>query len=58
MALKDLERLTGELGDLAILLKQETHPQARRVIIQRAHEIMTLIEKGETGVKSEKGVKE
>jgi len=46
VALKDLERLTGELEDLAILLKQETRSQARRVIMQRVHEIMILIEKG------------
>lgn len=46
MALKDLERLTGELEELAVLMRQETRPQARWVILQRVHEIMETIEKG------------
>ncbi len=46
MALKDLEQLTGELQKLAQLLRQETRPQARWVILKRVHEIMSLIERG------------
>ncbi len=43
MALKELERLTGELGELAVLLRAETRPQARRVIMERVQEIMRAI---------------
>lgn len=46
MALKELERLTGELEELALLLRQEARPQARMVIMQRVQEIMDMIEKG------------
>lgn len=46
MALKDLERLTGELEELAILLRRESRPQARWVIMQRVQEIMDMIGKG------------
>ncbi len=43
MALKDLERLTGELEELAVLLKAETRPLARRVIMERVQEIIAVI---------------
>lgn len=43
MALKDLERLTGELEELAALLKAETRPLARRVIMERVQEIVSTI---------------
>jgi hypothetical protein len=43
VALKELEQLTGELEELAVLLRAETRPQARRVIMQRAQEIMRVI---------------
>jgi hypothetical protein len=46
MAVKDLERLTGELSELAALLRQETRPQARWVIMQRVQEIMAQIGEG------------
>lgn len=46
MALKELERLTRELENLAELLKGETKPVARLVILQKAQEIMGSIEKG------------
>ena len=46
MALKDLERLTGELRELAQLLRQETRTQARWIILQRVQTIMAVIEKG------------
>jgi hypothetical protein len=46
MALKDLELLTGELENLAQLLRQETRTQARWIIMQRVHEIMSMIGKG------------
>jgi hypothetical protein len=46
MALKDLERLTGELEKLAHLLKEETRSKARWVIIQRVQEIMSEIGAG------------
>jgi hypothetical protein len=46
MALKELERLTGELSKLAGLLKDETRPQARWIIMQRVQEIMVTIEEG------------
>ena len=39
MALKDLERYLGELEELAVLLKAETKPLARRVIMGRVQEI-------------------
>lgn len=48
MALKELELLTGELENLAHMLKWETRPQARWVIMQRVQEIMDLIGKGLT----------
>ena len=47
MALKDLERLTGELEKLAAFLKAETRPLARRVIMERVQEIITTISLGE-----------
>lgn len=43
MALKELERLTGELEELAVLLKAETRPLARRVIMERVKEIVWAI---------------
>lgn len=43
VALKDLELLTGELEKLAVLLRDETRPLARRVIMQRAQEIIKSI---------------
>ncbi len=47
VALKELERLTGELEELAVLLKAETRPQARRVIMERVQEIVLVVrEKG------------
>lgn len=46
MALKELERLTIELQELAHCLREETRPQARVVIMQRVQEIMELIGKG------------
>jgi hypothetical protein len=46
MALKDLRRLTGELQELAQLLRQETRTQARWIIIQRVQEIMEMIGEG------------
>ncbi len=47
MALKDLERLTGELKTLAHLMRQEARPQARLLIMQRVQEIVAEIGKGE-----------
>lgn len=49
MALKDLPRLTGELKELAQLLRQETRPQARWIIMQRVQEIMNMIGEDLTG---------
>ncbi|MES2854960.1 MAG: hypothetical protein V4692_03805 [Bdellovibrionota bacterium] len=46
MALKDLELLTGELENLALLLRDETKPQARTVILHRVQEIIALIGRG------------
>lgn len=46
MALKELERLAGELNELKGLLKAETRTQARWLILQRVQEIMTQIEEG------------
>jgi hypothetical protein len=46
MALKELKRLTGELEELAQLLKQETRAQARWIIMRRVSEIMHLIGEG------------
>lgn len=46
MALKDLERLTTELTELAVLLKAETRPTARLVIMERVQEIVVAIGKG------------
>lgn len=46
MALKDLERLTAELEELAQLLKAETRPSARVVIMERVQEIVVAIGKG------------
>jgi hypothetical protein len=46
MALKDLERLTSELKHLALLLKAETRPTARLVIMERVQEIVSTIGKG------------
>jgi hypothetical protein len=46
MALKELERLTGELEELKRLLRQETRPQARWIILGRVQEIMTRIGEG------------
>ena len=46
MALKDLELLSSELGELAVLLKAETRPLARRVIMERVNEIVRSIKKG------------
>lgn len=45
MALRELERLTGELEDLAQLLRQETRTQARWVILTRVQQIMDRIGK-------------
>jgi hypothetical protein len=46
MALKDLERLTGELENLALMLREEHRPQARWVILERVQEIMNQIGEG------------
>jgi len=47
MALKELERLTGELADLAQLLRAETRPLARTMILARVDEIMKQIGRDE-----------
>jgi hypothetical protein len=47
MALKDLELLTGELETLAELMRVETRPQARTLILLRVQEIVGLIKRGE-----------
>jgi hypothetical protein len=46
MALKELERLAGELEELKGLLKAETRTQARWLILQRVQEIMNRIGEG------------
>lgn len=46
MAIQDLEKLKGELEDLAEKLKSETQIQARWIILQRAEEIMYIIREG------------
>lgn len=46
MALKELERLTQELEQLAGILRSETKPAARLLILQRVNEIMGSIGKG------------
>jgi hypothetical protein len=43
MALKELELLTGELEQLALMLRDENRSQARLEIMRRVHEIMTEI---------------
>ena len=43
---KELEQLTTELAELAALLKQETKPRSRMVILQRVQEIMSVIGQG------------
>lgn len=50
MALKELERLTRELGEMTELLKDENRPAARLVIIARAQEIIRAID-SETGLR-------
>jgi hypothetical protein len=44
VALKELERLTTELKDLALLLKEENRPQARWLILARVREIVLAID--------------
>ncbi|MCM2280576.1 MAG: hypothetical protein NDI61_01870 [Bdellovibrionaceae bacterium] len=46
MALRELERLTQELEELANLLRAETKPASRLVILERVQEIMGSIGKG------------
>ena len=46
MALKELERLTRELEKMAELLKAETNPASRLVILQQVQEIMGSISRG------------
>lgn len=46
MAIEDLMRLSGELEELAHLLKSETRTQARWIIMQRIHEIILTIGEG------------
>ena len=46
MALKELELLTQELADLAVLYRQERRFRARAIIIERVKEIMLKIGKG------------
>ena len=43
MALKELERLTGELEELTCLLRQESKTEARWVIFRRVQEIISMI---------------
>lgn len=43
VGLKELEQLTSELGELAVLLRAENRPLARRVIMERVQEIMRAI---------------
>ena len=46
MSVRELERLTNELAELALMLKQETQPRSRMVILQRVQEIMAMIGQG------------
>lgn len=41
--LRELRRLTSELEELTVLLKAETRPRARWVIMRRMNELIRLI---------------
>lgn len=43
MALQELRRLTNELEELSLLLKAETRPHARWVIMRRMNELIRQI---------------
>lgn len=51
LSLRELRRLTGELEELTVLLKAETRPRARWVIMKQINELIRRInrEAAQTG---------